>query len=97
MNLAPGYVEHAHGDGVRRPVDISDKRDCAGDLPRVGMQLAEYGPVTVQELNSILHRRETLSRSLRGAGRRERFSGSLDGPSRRATPAPSTAGYSVNS
>jgi hypothetical protein len=37
MNLAPVQVEHAHGDGVRWPVDVGDKHERARGVPRVGM------------------------------------------------------------
>jgi hypothetical protein len=32
MNLAPIQVEHAHHDGMRRPLQVSDKRDRASDV-----------------------------------------------------------------
>jgi hypothetical protein len=35
MNLAPVQVEHAHGDGARRPVYVSDKLDRACSASRI--------------------------------------------------------------
>jgi hypothetical protein len=35
MNLAPVQVEHAHGDGARRPVYFTDKRDRPNSVPRI--------------------------------------------------------------
>jgi hypothetical protein len=35
MNLAPVNVEHAHGDGARRPVYVSDKLDRACSASRI--------------------------------------------------------------
>jgi hypothetical protein len=38
MNLAPVQVEHAHGDGARRPVCVDDKCDRANGVSGVGEQ-----------------------------------------------------------
>jgi hypothetical protein len=42
MNLVPVRVEHADGDGVGRPVNVRDKRNCADSVPRVGSEFANY-------------------------------------------------------
>ena len=55
MNLAPIRVEHAHGEGARRPIRVDDKRDRAGGVPSVGVQLAEDGRPAVEKLDSVLH------------------------------------------
>ena len=36
MNLVPVQVEHAHGDGARRPVQGDDKRNRPRIVPGVG-------------------------------------------------------------
>ena len=55
MNLAPVRVEHAHADGVRRPVHLGDQLDGAGGAPRVGMQFAKDLRGAVKELDAVLH------------------------------------------
>jgi hypothetical protein len=55
MNLAPVDVEYAHGDGPRRPVDLGDKRNCAGRCPCGGGQFSNDGRSAIKELDSILH------------------------------------------
>jgi hypothetical protein len=51
MNLAAVQVEHAHGDGARRPVYVSDKPDRANSVSRIGEQFPNDagGPVEVSD------------------------------------------------
>jgi hypothetical protein len=58
MNLAPGDAEHAHGDGAGRPVDVGNKLDDAGSIPRIGEQFTNDAGRTVEELDSVLRRRQ---------------------------------------
>jgi len=39
MNLALVQIEHAHGDGMRRPFQVSDKHDRASGVSSVGDQV----------------------------------------------------------
>ena len=55
MNLAPACIEHAQGDGVRRPVKVDRKRNRASGAMGVGDQFANYGRRRVEKLDSILH------------------------------------------
>jgi hypothetical protein len=41
MNLAPVDVEHAHGDSVRRPLQVSDKGDRTSGVSSVGDQVKD--------------------------------------------------------
>jgi hypothetical protein len=43
MNHPPVRVEHAHGDGVGRPVQIGHKRNGAVSASSVGDQFANHG------------------------------------------------------
>jgi hypothetical protein len=45
MNFAPVQVEHAHGDGAGRPVDVGDKPDRANGVSRIG----DPGPIDFGE------------------------------------------------
>jgi hypothetical protein len=55
MNLAPVDVEHAHGDNVRRPLQVSDKGDRPSGVSSVGDQVKDDAGVAVEELDSVLH------------------------------------------
>jgi hypothetical protein len=57
MNLSPVHVEHAHGDGARRPVYVSDKPDRADSVPRIGEHLTDDAGRSVEELDAKLHGR----------------------------------------
>jgi hypothetical protein len=46
MNFAPVCVEHAHGDGVGRPVEVSHNRNRAVNASSVGDQLALLHPLS---------------------------------------------------
>jgi hypothetical protein len=60
MNLAPVRIEHAHGDGVRRPVNVDHKRNRASGAMSVGDQFANHGRRRVEKLDSALHDRGML-------------------------------------
>ena len=55
MNLPSVCIENAHGDGVRRPVNVGHKRNRASCAMGVGDQFANYGRRRVEKLDSILH------------------------------------------
>jgi hypothetical protein len=55
LNLAPVDVKHAHGHGMRRPLQVSDKRDRASGVSSVGDQVKNDAGVAVEELDSVLH------------------------------------------
>jgi hypothetical protein len=54
MNLAPLQVEHSHGDGMRRPLQVSDKRDRASGVSSVGDHVKNDARVAVEELDAEL-------------------------------------------
>ena len=54
MKLAPVRVDHAHADGVRRPVHLGDERDGSGGAPCVGMQFPNNVRRAVKELDAVL-------------------------------------------
>jgi len=54
MNLAPVQVEHAHGHGAGRPINVTDKRDRADGVSRVGDQVKNDARVAVEELDAEL-------------------------------------------
>ncbi len=65
MNLAPVGVEHAHGDGARRPIRVDDKLDRARNVLSVGAPFANDISRAVQELDSVLHpQRSTVAQAL---------------------------------
>jgi hypothetical protein len=41
MNFAPVQVQHAHGDGARRPVYVGDKPDRANSVSRIGDEVSD--------------------------------------------------------
>jgi hypothetical protein len=55
MNLAPIRVEHAHGDCVRRPVNVGHERNRANGVMGVGDQFANHDRRRVEKLDSVLH------------------------------------------
>jgi hypothetical protein len=55
MNLAPISIEHADGDGVGRPINVRDKRNCADSVPGVGGEFANDIRPPVEKLDSVLH------------------------------------------
>src|ERR1700729_978112 len=61
MNLAAVRIEHAHGDGVRRPVNVDHKRNRANGIMGVGDQFANHGRRGVEKLDSVLHGRGMLN------------------------------------
>jgi hypothetical protein len=62
MNLAPVGVEHAHGDGLRRPIGVHDELDRGGNVSGAGAQFANNVAHTVEELDSVLHHHRSGSR-----------------------------------
>jgi hypothetical protein len=82
MNLAPVQVEHAHGHGALRPVNVSDKPDRANSVSRVGMQFPNDAGRPVKELDAKLHResRAVVGETLRWrpANKRESASSRRD-------------------
>jgi hypothetical protein len=50
MNFAPVQVEHAHGHGAGRPVNVRDARDRANSVSRIGDQLANDARRPVEKI-----------------------------------------------
>ncbi len=68
MNLAPVRVEHAHGDGARRPVYVGDKPDGANSVSRIGEQFTNDAGRTVEKLDAKLHGLESSDATSRQSG-----------------------------
>ena len=54
-SVRQGSVEHAHGDGARRPMRVDDKLDRAHNVSGVGAPFANDVRGAVQDLDSVLH------------------------------------------
>ena len=55
MNLAPERIEHAQGDGVRRPVWVGHERNRANGVMGVGCHFPSDVRRRVEKLDSVLH------------------------------------------
>jgi hypothetical protein len=51
MNLVPISVEHTHGDGARRPINLGHERNCADRVPGVGGGFANDVCMPVEKLD----------------------------------------------
>ncbi len=65
MNLAPVQIDHARGDGARRPVNVDDRGDGVCSASSVGAQLRTRGPEKVGQIPPRKRRRFCQCRLMR--------------------------------